>query len=112
MTDIKELIGKTLVEIIGDVGSDCLEIRTDDGDYEFYHSQECCESFYLADVDGNLQDLIGQKIEFIEEEIGGEGSGTWTFYKIGTPKDTLTLRFVGESNGYYSESCDFRKLRN
>lgn len=118
---IETLIGKTLVEITGKVGDETMQFRTSEGEvFELYHSQDCCEHVSLEDICGDLADLMGTPILKAEEATSKENpagvkpeyqdSFTWTFYHIRTIKGTVTLRWYGESNGYYSESVDFRKV--
>ena len=113
--NVDVLKGKTLVSL-KDVGNELIFETTDGETYRMYHEQDCCESVCLEDVTGDLQDLVGSEI-LIAEEVNGEGpadfeaseSCTWTFYKFATRKGYVDLRWLGESNGYYSESVSFCK---
>jgi hypothetical protein len=42
-------------------------------------------------------------------EYPGE-SFTWTFYRLGTIKGDITIRWYGSSDGWYSESVSFKKI--
>ena len=126
MADFEDLVGKTLVRIEGmEPDSDRVDLTCDDGSrFAMYHRQDCCESVYLADVVGDLDGLLGLPILVADEasqdasEIGVEEDGytylpesaTWTFYTIRTVRTTVTLRWYGSSNGYYSESVDFVRM--
>lgn len=116
---ITELIGKTIVKI--EKNDYSLVFYTQDGlIYKMYHDQDCCESVQLEDVWGDLNDLLDSPITMAEEVTNSDDklekieeiyeSFTWTFYKLATVKGYVTLRWLGESNGYYSESVSFVKI--
>jgi hypothetical protein len=113
--NVDVLKGKTLVSLKNE-GNE-LVFKTLDGEtYRMYHEQDCCESVSLEDIAGDLEDLVGSEI-LLAEEVEGESpadfeayeSYTWTFYKFATRKGYVDLRWLGQSNGYYSESVSFIK---
>ncbi|MDR7001592.1 hypothetical protein [Neobacillus niacini] len=119
MNSYDNLIGKTIANI--ERGDDEITFRTEDGEvYRMYHEQDCCESVYIEDVIGDLNDLVGSPLTMAEEvvEAGKDDedswceSSTWTFYKFATNKGYVTIRWFGSSNGYYSESVSFYRVDN
>jgi hypothetical protein len=113
--NVNVLKGLTLTKI-DDEGKSLKFYSSDGRTFLMYHKQDCCESVYIEDIAGNLEDLIGSPI-LMAEEVEGEipagyvcnESCTWTFYKFATIKGYVTIRWLGESNGYYSESVDFEE---
>jgi hypothetical protein len=115
--EVSELLGKTLrsVERVTEDGDDSLVfVTTDDVQYIMWHEQDCCESVYIEDIVGNLDDLVGSPLTLANEasnrEDDEDGSCTWTFYKFATVKGYVDIRWCGTSNGYYSESVSFAQL--
>lgn len=86
------------------------------------HFQDCCEGVYIDDICGDLEDLVDTPILLAEEAYSDEtvnlnepksewdDAFTWTFYKFSTIKGSVTIRWYGSSNGYYSTSVDFIKV--
>jgi len=113
--DFNVLRGKTLVKITA--LDDELHFETDVGErYVLDHSQECCEAVYIDDICGDLDHLLNSPILLAEEVTrddteGGDECTMWTFYKLSTINGSVTIRWYGSSNGYYSVSVDFSILR-
>lgn len=114
--EIAELKGKTLTGVVN-LGNEEIRFTTDTGEqYKLYHDQDCCESVQVEEIVGNLDDLVGAPLLMAEEVsnadapvLENEDSYTWTFYKFATVKGYVTIRWLGTSNGYYSESVSFAK---
>ena len=110
--DIPELLGHTL-KSIGRPNDNVLDFyRADGKKVQMFHSQDCCEMVYLDDVVGDLDDLVGSPITVAEYYTHwgtpSYGDLQYTFYRLGTAKGFVTLRWIGESNGYYSTDVDIR----
>lgn len=132
--EFKALEGKTITQILNNGDELCID--TEDGEtYKMYHSQDCCENVSIEDITGDLNDLLNSPILLAEEVSSSEpdpelkakrdeekakaesGNGyyygpeseTWTFYKLSTIKGSVTIRWYGTSNGYYSESVSFAR---
>lgn len=127
-TQFEELLGRVISKIEIDEERERITFTMADGAiYRMDHAQDCCERVYLEDVVGSLADLLGSPLTeaecvssnddddvddpcYLPPGIGDE-SWTWTFYKLGTRKGSVTLRWFGASDGFYSERVDFYKAK-
>lgn len=117
---VSNLVGQTFARVVRAKldGNDSVEFYRNAEDtipaYRMQHEQDCCESVTLADLDNDLSVLEGTPIVRAEESSNNTDdkpneyaeSWTWTFYRFQTAKGGLVMRWLGESNGYYSERVD------
>lgn len=117
--NVSELVGKTFIKVEkAKDASDLYFIMADGTGYRMYHPQDCCENVYLEDVAGDLEDLVGSPIvsatedtdEITPKDVWHDDCFKWTFYNIATAKGWVTLRWYGESNGYYGVGVDIEKV--
>lgn len=113
--NIKDMIGMTFDFV--NLSEDETEMLFVNKDItcKFYHEQDCCEGVYVQEIHGDLGDLQGSPLLLADEVISysnsSEDSCTWTFCKFGTIKGSVTIRWVGTSNDYYSESVNFKSYK-
>lgn len=119
MEKFEDLLGKVLSSVENRNDEELVFTLDNGKKYKLYHEQDCCESVCIEDIIGDLSDLVGSPILMAEEitnrDENPQGvsnkehqeSFTWTFYKLATKNGYVTIRWYGESNGYYSESVDW-----
>jgi hypothetical protein len=112
-----DLKGHTLAQCFALNGDELHFVLVGGRHFKLYHNQNCCEGVEIESIVGDLADLIGEPLTMAEEATGATPadfvfeyepeSYTWTFYKLATRKGYVDVRWLGSSNGYYSESVDF-----
>jgi hypothetical protein len=81
-----------------------------------YHEQDCCETVAIHWQDGSFDKLIGKPIveargiavDTSEEAIDSSQTTTTLVFRV--DDQTVISRWIGDSNGYYSESVDIAEL--
>jgi len=116
---MKDIIGSKILKIEGlKLESKEVTIFTNKGILKFLHYSECCEQVVLNDFEGSAKQLVDSTITSVDEVQGSvykdleldfyssynysDFDHEWTFYKVETSKGGLWMRWLGESNGYYS----------
>ena len=107
------ILGKVLTKIKV-IDNEIIYFFTDEEVYKMYHNQDCCESVVIDDICGDLDDLLYSPLVVAEETVknGDVGdSSTWTFYRLmAADKLPVVIKWLGQSNGYYSESVYLERL--
>lgn len=119
--DASALRGKTITSI--EEVDTTIRIETDDAkEYVMAHSQDCCESARIHDIVGDLQALVGSPLVVAREEVAKDEwpadvpnkeyneSYTWTTYFFETATAKVRIRWLVESDGYYSESVQIDEV--
>ena len=118
--DFSVLKGKTITAV-NVIDRDVVHLMTLDGQhYTMSHMQDCCENVMLEDVCGDWADIIDSPVLLAEKVSNADepedvnldnryrdNAEEWTFYKLSTIKGSITLRWYGASNGYYSTDVSF-----
>jgi len=134
--NFQDIQGMTIKEVDGlRIGSEEIVFHTSCGKkFRMYHESDCCEKVKVVDVSGDKETLVGQMVVLARESSSGDDeeslyyerservkqlsnlvpqfydSNTWTFYTLATIKGWVDIRWLGTSNGYYSESVTFEEI--
>lgn len=113
----ENMIGLTMSSVVA--SDDEMTFTSECGKvFKFLHHQDCCEHVSIEDICGDLKDLVGAPLYDAEECSNLDNpptsgtdeenrEGTWTFYHFATRKGSVTVRWYGISNGYYSEGVSY-----
>jgi hypothetical protein len=124
--DPKELEGLVVdsIDVIdNDAHNDRILITTKCGrQFLFQHDQDCCEHVRIWDSKGDLKSLEGMKLVSVEQIESDKDPDdvvytndyrdcfTWTTIVFKTDQTTVISRWLGESNGYYSERVSLSEI--
>lgn len=117
-SDFNQLLGQKIIK--ANRIEDTIEFITLDfktnlyNKYILQHHQDCCESVYIADINGDLKLLEGHIVAHAElstktpnSKENSDSLVLWSFYKIAAGNEWVDIRYNGSSNGYYSVSVSF-----
>ena len=117
--EFSDLVGEVLDSVDIDKGENQILLTTRSGRrFMVYHEQDCCESVRIVGQDGSFDKLIGKPIveasgvavDTSEEAIDSSQTTTTLVFRV--DDQTVISRWIGDSNGYYSESVDIAELIN
>ena len=118
--EFSDLVGEVLDAVDIDKEENQILLTTRSGrKFLIYHEQDCCETVAMHWQDGSFDKLIGKPIvearDFAvdtgESEIDYDSQTTTTLV-FRVDDQTVISRWIGDSNGYYSESVDIAELIN
>jgi len=115
-TTVETLVGEILTHIDIDPDNDVILLTTQSGrQVRIFHDQDCCESVAIKGTDGEWHNLIGKPIvEATQEESQDDTSEfescTHTQLSFRVDDATVISRWIGTSNGCYSESVDLEEI--
>ena len=118
--EFSDLVGEVLDSVDIDRGENQILLTTRSGRrFMVYHEQDCCEKVQIVGQDGNFDNLIGKPLiearDFAVDTGESESdydSQTTTTLVFRVDDQTVISRWIGDSNGYYSESVDIAELIN
>ncbi len=115
--EFSDLVGEVLDAVDIDREENQILLTTRSGRrFLVYHEQDCCETVAISGQDGNFGKLIGKPIveardfavDTSEEAIDSSQTTTTLVFRV--DDQTVISRWIGDSNGYYSESVDIAEL--
>ncbi len=104
--EFSELKGKTLSKIEKNDNEELIFHLETGEKYKLYHSQDCCESVSIEDINGYLEDLIGTPILLAEEVNSEEFQKNFEeSFKLEEGKEDYDWNYKNEKGETKPESC-------
>lgn len=115
--NIELLAGQIIAEI--KFKSDEIFFTMQDGrKFKMFHEQDCSENVIIKKIEGDITNIINYPLIKIKQETleknpkwylpkSFQDSFTWTIFEFETKEGSVSIYWLGESNGYYSERVSF-----
>ena len=102
------------------------KLEGDEGNVIFSYCPASLAEIWLGDICGDFEDILNSPILKFEKRSNftspplldgkycdddDEYVQLWTFYEIATIKGSVTLRFIGQDEGYYSKMIDIDLIK-
>jgi len=115
LDDLDDLAGEILRAIDVDEDNNQILLTTESGrEILLHHCQSCCEKVRILDTEGEWRQLLGKPLldatHHEQQADTARGSETRTALTFCVDGATVISRWIGKSNGYYSESVHIREL--
>lgn len=116
MSDLPPFEGD-IIDEVDECGDSIIFTMRSGRQYELFHSQDCCESVTIQGRDGEWASIKGKLVSKVSlQEYSGfdlrpsADSATKTEITFVADENTVVSRWIGTSNGYYSERVHWREL--
>lgn len=114
--ELKELVDKTVHQVLTDADKVFWRFVTDQGNVDYYCFADCCSESWVNHI-ADLDTLIGQTVKEVEQIdlfrlLGTQPEPTRQevdevmFHRVRTDKGVCVIEFRNSSNGYYGGSFE------
>lgn len=117
--EFSSLIGLVIKKIMVCEAYPFISFHTDNDTFILHFNEICCDRGYIADICGDLKDLIGVPIldasfesNSSKVDISVDKDVCWAYYKLSTINGYVSIRWIADGYYFYGTEVIFSKENN